>query len=357
MSVTYRPVQWTRTKLVYDALLVAGVAGYVALFQRTGEALYAGPESLSTQVIAIRAWGSLALLMLTVILMIGPLARLERRFAPLLYNRRHFGVIFFLVAANHARLVLGYYHAFSDVPELVSLLRYDAAVTGASLPFQLFGAGALVIFFLMAATSHDFWQKTLGPQAWKSLHMAVYAGYTLAVLHVAYGVLQWETHPFFAAALVGSALSVTGLHLAAARRDTAPDRAAGGAQWVALDGRRWLDAGEAASLGDGRARALCPPDGERIAVVRSGRAISAVHGVCAHQGGPLYEGRVIDDCLTCPWHGWQYRPADGRSPPPFEERIPTYRVRLEGGRVLVDPEPLPPGTPVTPALLEDPDVG
>ncbi len=40
--------------------------------------------------------------MLTVILCIGPLARLDARFRPLLYNRRHFGVLTFVVATVHA---------------------------------------------------------------------------------------------------------------------------------------------------------------------------------------------------------------------------------------------------------------
>jgi nitrite reductase/ring-hydroxylating ferredoxin subunit len=75
--------------------------------------------------------------------------------------------------------------------------------------------------------------------------------------------------------------------------------------------------------------------------------------VCAHQGGPLGEGRILDGCITCPWHGWEYRPSDGCSPPPFAERLPTYRVRIAGGRLLLNPEPLPPGTAVEPARVEE----
>ena len=87
-------------------------------------------------------------------------------------------------------------------------------------------------------------------------------------------------------------------------------------------------------------------------MIRHEGTLSAVHGVCALQGGPLYEGKVLDGCLTCPWHGWQYRPEDGCAPPPFEERIPTYRGRVDAeGRAFVDPRPLPPGTPVAPAVI------
>ena len=57
-------------------------------------------------------------------------------------------------------------------------------------------------------------------------------------------------------------------------------------------------------------------------------------------GGPLGEGRIIDGCVTCPWHGYQYRPEDGAAPAPFTERVPTFRLRLVGGRILLDPRPL-----------------
>jgi methionine sulfoxide reductase heme-binding subunit len=49
--------------------------------------------------------------------------------------------------------------------------------------------------------------------------------------------------------------------------------------------------------------------------------------------------------VTCPWHGYQYRLKDGCAPPPFTEKLVTYRVRVAHGVVEVDPRPLPPGTP------------
>jgi nitrite reductase/ring-hydroxylating ferredoxin subunit len=92
--------------------------------------------------------------------------------------------------------------------------------------------------------------------------------------------------------------------------------------------------------------------GERVAVFRYDGRISAISNVCQHQNGPLGEGKILDGCVTCPWHGYQYRPADGASPPPFQERVPTFRVRVEDGRIFVDPRPLPPGTFVEPAVFD-----
>jgi nitrite reductase/ring-hydroxylating ferredoxin subunit len=94
-----------------------------------------------------------------------------------------------------------------------------------------------------------------------------------------------------------------------------------------------------------------------VAVFRYDGRVSAVTNVCAHQGGPLGEGKIIAGCITCPWHAWEYRPQDGRSPPPFTEKIATYRVRVENRRILLNPEPLPPGTPVVPGRFEQPAAG
>ncbi|HKP63798.1 MAG TPA: Rieske 2Fe-2S domain-containing protein [Polyangiales bacterium] len=353
MSVRYVGVQWNRFKLVYDALILLSIGGFIWLFEHAVRAQLAGNDQISEPVRNMRAFGSAAFLLLSAILCIGPLARLNKRFVPLLYNRRHLGVMMCGIAIVHAQHVLGHYHAYSNVPKLVSLFSFDAAITRASIPFQIAGALALGILMLMAATSHDFWQRFLGAKLWKSLHMSVYLAYALVVIHVGFGALQIETHPLFSGLIIGSVALVCGLHLAAARVSSAPDRKT--PVWVEIAGTRYLDAGAALELPRDRATPLCVPGAERIAVIRHNDQFSAIHGVCAHQGGPLYEGKVIDGCLTCPWHGWQYRPEDGCAPAPFTERVITYQIRLKGGRVLVDPRPLPPGTQVTPARLEQED--
>lgn len=351
MSVRYVGVQWSRYKLAYDGVVVIAAVSFIALFERGVKAHLPGVTAVSEPVRQMRAFGACAFLLLTLILCLGPLARVNKRFLPLVYNRRHLGVVMCIVGLFHANAVLGHYHAYSNVSKLVSLFSFDAAFTPASIPFQIAGALALAILLLMAATSHDFWQKFLGARAWKSLHMLVYAAYALVVIHVAYGALQIETSLVFRSLFVASVLLVCGLHLAAARASRAADRDA--PIWVELDGTRYLDAGRAADLPVDRARPLVVPNAERIAIVRHADQVSAIHGVCAHQGGPLYEGKIIDGCLTCPWHGWQYRPDDGCAPPPFVERLPTYQIRVKSGRVLVDPRPLPPGTRVPSASIRE----
>jgi nitrite reductase/ring-hydroxylating ferredoxin subunit/DMSO/TMAO reductase YedYZ heme-binding membrane subunit len=338
MSVGFRAVQWNRDKLIYDAILVVGIAVYV-----TGYMLIAWrTEPPKTHADAIDLWiratGSCAFLMLTIILCIGPLARLDRRFLALLYNRRHFGVLTFLVALVHFGFLLDWYISLHALPNLaVELTKWPDYLKFIGFPFKALGLAALLILFLLASTSHDFWLMFLTPRVWKFLHMALYVAYGLIVMHVALGHMQDERSPLVPIALFGALALVATLHLVAGWRERKIDRAA------ATTG--WLTVGPLAAIPDKRARIVTAPGGERIAVFRDGAQVGAVTNLCAHQNGPLGEGRIIDGCITCPWHGYQYRLADGCAPPPFTEKLATHRVRIERGLVMVDPTPLAPGTP------------
>ncbi len=343
MSVGYQAVGWNRQKKLYDGVLAGGVAGYLAVFCGVGAWLHGGatPETL-----LIRALGSAAFVLLHVILCIGPLARLDRRFLPLLYNRRHLGVTLGVLAAGHAAVAVIQFHALGVVDPLANVLAGEGNwARGAGFPFQVFGFFALVILVLMAATSHDFWLANLTAPVWKALHMLVYAAYALLVAHVALGAGQSPQGGVVLGIVAAGAVVVVGLHLLAAGRGAVVD----GTQ-PAPAGDGWIDAGPAGDIPENRAKVVVA-SGERVAIFRYNGRISAVSAVCQHQNGPLGEGRVIDGCITCPWHGYQYLPDTGSSPPPFTEKIPTFRVAVRNGRVWLHPKPLPAGTRVEPALI------
>ena len=348
MSATYRPVSWNRNKIIYDAILLIAVTVYLWIFIQVTPALRPAAAQIDGDILRMRAYGSCAFLMLSFILCIGPLARLDPRWLPVLYNRRHFGVLTCAVALVHAYYVLGWYFAFSQVDPFVALLSSNTSFARiAGFPFELFGIAALAILLILAGTSHDFWLSFLTPPVWKAMHMSLYAGYAAIVLHLALGPLMVQANAAFAIVVAFSVVSVGGLHLAAAWQGAAQDRAA--AQGASPS--PWISAGLISDLPEGRGRVVRVEGGESIAVFRHGGKISALANACAHQNGPLGEGRIIDGCVTCPWHGFQYRPEDGRAPPPFTEKLATYRVRLEDGFVLVDPRANPPGTYVEPVVI------
>src|SRR5947209_7282539 len=144
----------------------------------------------------IKAFGSCAFTMLTIILSIGPLARLDPRFLPLLYNRRHFGVLTFFVAAVHGWSVVEWFLALDALPNLGKELTNTAAYGKfIGFPYKALGIAALTVLLLLAATSHDFWLAFLTPPVWKGLHMLLYLAYGLVVIHVALGAMQQNRHP------------------------------------------------------------------------------------------------------------------------------------------------------------------
>ena len=70
-----------------------------------------------------------------------------------------------------------------------------------------------------------------------------------------------------------------------------------------------------------------------LVLVRLGDTVYALHAVCAHAGGPLAEGTVVDGCIECPWHASRFRLSDGhvrRGPALYDQ--PAYEIRVaEGG--------------------------
>jgi len=352
VSVIYSAVKWNRRRRTYDVVLLAGIGLYLVLFFVAGRFVWPGSPTATDRVLLIRAFGTCAFLLLHVALCIGPLARFDRRFLVLLYNRRHLGVTTFCVALAHAVLAFGNNYGFHLRSPLVVLLTSNTNYgSWIAFPFQVLGLGALVILFLLASTSHDFWQKNLSPSVWKGLHMLVYLAYGLLVMHVMLGTHQADAGLMYAIVLGVAAATIISLHLAAGVREHFRD-ALGSSAVSNISKEAWIDVGSVDEIPNRQAKIVCLPGRERIAVFQYDRQISAVTNVCAHQRGPLGEGRIIDGCITCPWHGWQYRPENGQSPPPFTEKIATYRVRVDGRRIFLNPEPLPPGTAVEPARFE-----
>lgn len=344
MAVAYKAVQWTGQKKRYDLWAAVAIVLYLSAFLGSSFAYF---PNITPETALIRALGTAAFLMLHVILSIGPLSRLDSRFLPLLYNRRHLGVMMFLLGLGHASLSMIQFHAFGEMNPLVSLFVSNTAYGSLhDFPFQTLGFAALVIFFLMAATSHDFWLNTLTPPVWKTLHMLAYLAYALLVLHVALGVLQDEISPWPGLLLTAGMVWIVGVHLVAARRQRPLDRE------MSANPQGWVDAGSPDEIEEKCAK-IITVQGERVAVFRYDGKISAVSNVCRHQAGPLGEGKIVDGCITCPWHGYQYRPESGDSPPPFTEKIPTFNLRLVKGRIMVHHTPNPPGTRVEPIRLEE----
>jgi multimeric flavodoxin WrbA/nitrite reductase/ring-hydroxylating ferredoxin subunit len=74
-----------------------------------------------------------------------------------------------------------------------------------------------------------------------------------------------------------------------------------------------------------------------IAISFRDGTFGVVSNACNHVGGPLGDGRLDADYITCPWHGWKFHRASGVGEPGFEQDcVPAFPVKVENGRVLVN---------------------
>ena len=341
MAVDYKTILWNKNKKVYDKLIVAFVLMYLIAFTLITVLLNPGftPETL-----IIRGFGSLAIIMLHIILMIGPLARLNTAFLPLLYNRRHLGVSMFLIALIHGVFSIIQFHTLGNTNPIYAIftsnMDYGSLI---NFPFQVLGFLALLILYVMAATSHDFWLKNLSAKTWKALHMMVYIAYGLIVMHVFLGAFQQETS-LFSIGLIGTGmLAIISLHLISGVKEYKIDK-----KKVAEN--EWVHVCHVNDIEDTRAK-IFTLDNERVAIYKYDGQLSAVHNVCKHQGGPLGEGKIVDGCITCPWHGYQYYPGNGKSPPPFDDRVATYELKVEDQIIYINPAAFPEGTAINPVKI------
>lgn len=76
-------------------------------------------------------------------------------------------------------------------------------------------------------------------------------------------------------------------------------------------------------------------NGTEVALFNVDGQFFAINNTCLHRGGPLGEGFLDSDVVTCPWHGWKFNVKTGVSPVVPTAKVATYQVRVEGNDVMV----------------------
>jgi nitrite reductase/ring-hydroxylating ferredoxin subunit len=77
-------------------------------------------------------------------------------------------------------------------------------------------------------------------------------------------------------------------------------------------------------------------DNYSIALTPIAGQVYAFNNLCPHRDGPLAEGTLIGDTVTCPWHDSSFNVRTGAvSGGPARRGVPTYAVRVEGDQVFV----------------------
>ena len=77
-------------------------------------------------------------------------------------------------------------------------------------------------------------------------------------------------------------------------------------------------------------------DGTTIALANVAGQFHAISNTCLHRGGPLGQGALQGNVVTCPWHGWSFDVTSGKVSPNQTAGVACYLVELRGEGVYVD---------------------
>jgi nitrite reductase (NADH) small subunit len=98
----------------------------------------------------------------------------------------------------------------------------------------------------------------------------------------------------------------------------------------------WIDVGRLESVPERGARVV-RVGAVNIAVFRTGGgAVFALRDSCPHRGGPLSQGIVHGERVTCPLHDWVIDLKSGNAVGVDVGCTPTFATRIDDGRVSID---------------------
>jgi nitrite reductase/ring-hydroxylating ferredoxin subunit len=77
-------------------------------------------------------------------------------------------------------------------------------------------------------------------------------------------------------------------------------------------------------------------NGRTVAVANVDGNFHAINNTCLHRGGPLGEGVLEGNIVTCPWHGWQYDVRTGKVAQNPTVGVEAYPVEVRGDEIFVN---------------------
>jgi 3-phenylpropionate/trans-cinnamate dioxygenase ferredoxin component len=83
-------------------------------------------------------------------------------------------------------------------------------------------------------------------------------------------------------------------------------------------------------------RKIVQVDGLSVGVFHHKGKFYALHNSCLHRGGPVCTGRLEDDVITCPWHGFQYNITTGQLLVDPNASLDNYPVVVEDGQIHLE---------------------
>jgi nitrite reductase/ring-hydroxylating ferredoxin subunit/multimeric flavodoxin WrbA len=109
-----------------------------------------------------------------------------------------------------------------------------------------------------------------------------------------------------------------------------------------IDMRAYVCATDEVQPGKSKSFVITLPDGNvlEVALFNLEGKYHAIAERCQHKGGPLSKGILHGNVVTCPWHGWQYSVADGKSTHEGGDSVNSYETTVANGKVFINPKPV-----------------
>lgn len=76
--------------------------------------------------------------------------------------------------------------------------------------------------------------------------------------------------------------------------------------------------------------------GKELALFNVGGTVYALDNTCVHRGGPLGEGDLDGEVVSCPWHNWEYNVTTGACLTNPSACVATFPVVVDGNEIKVE---------------------
>ncbi|MBI4043810.1 MAG: non-heme iron oxygenase ferredoxin subunit [Candidatus Diapherotrites archaeon] len=97
----------------------------------------------------------------------------------------------------------------------------------------------------------------------------------------------------------------------------------------------WVKIASISEVSPGSAKTV-NASGKDLALYNIGGTFYCTDNTCLHRGGPLGEGMLDAENVTCPWHGWMYNVKSGQCETNPAMKLKTYPVQVQGTDVMVE---------------------
>ncbi len=99
---------------------------------------------------------------------------------------------------------------------------------------------------------------------------------------------------------------------------------------------RFIEIAKINEIAPGEAK-MVEVEGKKIAIFNLEGDYYAIDNTCPHARGPLSEGEVEGEAVTCPWHGSEFNIKTGEAlRPPARRGVKSYGVRIEGSIIKIE---------------------